>query len=506
MGYRRRRDSRPGRAPPRASRRRHRGHRGPRVLVGVRRGSPRLPAGIGRRRPGGVRGATAASRSRSTSPPPTAGPGPSARRSGSTSASATRTPTSTRSCRRCRPRCPPGARPGRRPAPGLSRDPGPAQRRSHEIAHAVMHRPARPSRWPSRPAGRTPRTGPRGGRLRLRRADPRPGRVVEAAGQAGAAAPAQAFTGRPARYRAGGRLQHLPDLERLPGPVRLPGHRQRRAGQAGRAAVLPLAHHRRGGPRGAGRGRLRPIWSPGRRARRTRAGATLAVRPEIRLIDYTGSTAFGDWLEANARQAVVYTEKAGVNTVVDRLHRRLPGHALQPGVLALAVQRPDVHDAPEPVGARATASRPTRATSRSTRSRRTWRRRSTGCSATRRGRPRSWARSWAPNVLGRIEEAEPHGDVVLASQAIEHAEFPGPAADAALVALTTSTDERVHPRVLRPDRASWSATGATDQGLESAADHARARGADGGLYSTDPGVMSGPRRSRSTAAWRCRST
>ncbi|UNO41009.1 phenylacetic acid degradation protein PaaN [Streptomyces sp. MST-110588] len=43
---------------------------------------------------------------------------------------------------------------------------------------------------------------------------------------------------------------------------------------------------------------------------------TLAVRPEIRVIDYTGSTAFGDWLEANARQAEVYTEKAGVNTVV----------------------------------------------------------------------------------------------------------------------------------------------------------------------------------------------
>ncbi|MCX5101903.1 MULTISPECIES: phenylacetic acid degradation protein PaaN [unclassified Streptomyces] len=43
---------------------------------------------------------------------------------------------------------------------------------------------------------------------------------------------------------------------------------------------------------------------------------TLALRPEIRIIDYTGSTAFGDWLETNARQAQVYTEKAGVNTIV----------------------------------------------------------------------------------------------------------------------------------------------------------------------------------------------
>jgi phenylacetic acid degradation protein paaN len=43
---------------------------------------------------------------------------------------------------------------------------------------------------------------------------------------------------------------------------------------------------------------------------------TLATRPEVKLIDFTGSTAFGDWLENNARQARVYTEKAGVNSIV----------------------------------------------------------------------------------------------------------------------------------------------------------------------------------------------
>jgi phenylacetic acid degradation protein paaN len=41
----------------------------------------------------------------------------------------------------------------------------------------------------------------------------------------------------------------------------------------------------------------------------------LALRSEIALIDYTGSSAFGSWLEANAR-GLVYTEKAGVNSVV----------------------------------------------------------------------------------------------------------------------------------------------------------------------------------------------
>jgi phenylacetic acid degradation protein paaN len=43
---------------------------------------------------------------------------------------------------------------------------------------------------------------------------------------------------------------------------------------------------------------------------------TLALRPEVRIVDFTGSTEFGDWLEANARQASVYTEKAGVNTII----------------------------------------------------------------------------------------------------------------------------------------------------------------------------------------------
>ena len=53
-------------------------------------------------------------------------------------------------------------------------------------------------------------------------------------------------------------------------------------------------------------------------AERDREGIakTLALHPDVAIIDYTGSTEFGDWLEQNARQALVYTEKAGVNTVV----------------------------------------------------------------------------------------------------------------------------------------------------------------------------------------------
>ncbi len=42
----------------------------------------------------------------------------------------------------------------------------------------------------------------------------------------------------------------------------------------------------------------------------------LATHADVKLVDFTGSTTFGDWLEANATQAAVFTEKSGVNTIV----------------------------------------------------------------------------------------------------------------------------------------------------------------------------------------------
>ena len=42
----------------------------------------------------------------------------------------------------------------------------------------------------------------------------------------------------------------------------------------------------------------------------------LATDPAVRLIDYTGSSTFGAWLRENARQAQIFTEETGVNSVV----------------------------------------------------------------------------------------------------------------------------------------------------------------------------------------------
>jgi len=50
--------------------------------------------------------------------------------------------------------------------------------------------------------------------------------------------------------------------------------------------------------------------------RREGLASVLALQPEVRVIDFTGSSAYGEWLETHARQAAVFTEKSGVNCVV----------------------------------------------------------------------------------------------------------------------------------------------------------------------------------------------
>jgi phenylacetic acid degradation protein paaN len=42
----------------------------------------------------------------------------------------------------------------------------------------------------------------------------------------------------------------------------------------------------------------------------------LALNPAVKIVDFTGSPANGEWLERNARQALVFAEKAGVNPIV----------------------------------------------------------------------------------------------------------------------------------------------------------------------------------------------
>ena len=73
----------------------------------------------------------------------------------------------------------------------------------------------------------------------------------------------------------------------------------------------------------------------------------LALRPDVKLIDFTGSAANGNWLEANARQAQVFTEKSGVNQIVVDSAADFKGVVRNVAFSLVALHGPDVHGAAE---------------------------------------------------------------------------------------------------------------------------------------------------------------
>ena len=75
----------------------------------------------------------------------------------------------------------------------------------------------------------------------------------------------------------------------------------------------------------------------------------LATRPEVKLIDFTGGSEFGEWLEQNATQATVFTEKAGVNAVIIDSTDCFKASDREPGLHPVALLGPDVHHHPEPL-------------------------------------------------------------------------------------------------------------------------------------------------------------
>ena len=75
----------------------------------------------------------------------------------------------------------------------------------------------------------------------------------------------------------------------------------------------------------------------------------LALRPEVKIIDFTGGSEFGEWLEQNATQAERVHREGRRQRGHHRLDRLLQGAVQQPRLHAVAVLRPDVHHHAEPV-------------------------------------------------------------------------------------------------------------------------------------------------------------
>jgi len=215
----------------------------------------------------------------------------------------------------------------------------------------------------------------------------------------------------------------------------------------------------------------------------------VALRPEVKVIDYTGSTQFGDWLEDNARQAQVYTEKAGVNSVVIDSTDNLKGMSmnlaftvsLYSGQMCTTPQnffipKDGIQAGDEHLSFDEVAAAIAKGVEKMT------------------GDPE---KAWhllggiqSPDTLKRIEDARALGDVVLDSKALKIEAFPDAVIRTPMLIKTDSSrrdvwgEERFGPIYF------LIATENTDESIRIVEELVEEKGAiTSGIYSTDEAVL-----------------
>jgi phenylacetic acid degradation protein paaN len=215
----------------------------------------------------------------------------------------------------------------------------------------------------------------------------------------------------------------------------------------------------------------------------------LALRPEVKVIDYTGSTGFGTWLEQNAHQASVFTEKAGVNTVVidstDDYRGMLANLAFSLSLYSgqmcttpqnLLVPRDGItaDGAPKSVDELAA-----------------------DLAAAVDGLLGDDARATAllgavvnPGVLERLEKAPSYGDVVLASRTVTHPDFPDAVVRTPTVVKVDVADRDTYLQECFGPVSFLVTTGSTAESIDLLRESVRDHGAiTAAVYSTDDKVL-----------------
>ncbi|MBA1147445.1 phenylacetic acid degradation protein PaaN [Ectothiorhodospiraceae bacterium WFHF3C12] len=215
----------------------------------------------------------------------------------------------------------------------------------------------------------------------------------------------------------------------------------------------------------------------------------LALRPEIRIIDFTGSSEFGNWLEDNARQAEVYTEKAGVNCIVIDSTDDLKGMirnlsfslSLYSGQMCTTPQdifipRDGIETDQGHLGfdevAKAIAEGVGKFLSDNDRA----------CAVLGAVQSEVTAK--------RIDEAAGLGEVVLASEAREHPEFPGARVRTPVIVKLDGSEVAKYSREMFGPISFLIATDSTEDSIEKARGLGREKGAiTWGIYSTSESVL-----------------
>ena len=213
--------------------------------------------------------------------------------------------------------------------------------------------------------------------------------------------------------------------------------------------------------------------------------STLATRPEVRIVDFTGSTSYGEWLERNATQAQVYTEKAGVNSIVldswDDLRAVCRNIAfslsLYSGQMCTAPQNLLVpRDRAAEVGAELARALEellgddSRAVE-------------------------VLGAIVSDDVLARLEKAPSLGDVVVPSRSVTHPAFPDAIVRSPVVLRVDAAEAEVYDQEQFGPIAFLVTTDSTAQSLEIWARTASQHGAiTAAVYSTDPAVLDAAER------------
>jgi phenylacetic acid degradation protein paaN len=220
-----------------------------------------------------------------------------------------------------------------------------------------------------------------------------------------------------------------------------------------------------------------------------RLASTLATRPEVRLIDFTGSSAYGEWLERNAPQAEVYAEKSGVNCIVidstDDLEAMAANVAfslaLYSGQMCTAPQNLLVpRDGIDVAGRRRSLAEVEGAVA-------------AAIEALMADPARAVEVSGAivsDAVLERLEAAPALGRVILASRPIVHPQFPEAIVRTPLLLGVDAADEAAYGEERFGPISFVVATDSTAHGLEVLRRTARERGAiTAAVYSTSDDVL-----------------
>jgi phenylacetic acid degradation protein paaN len=220
-----------------------------------------------------------------------------------------------------------------------------------------------------------------------------------------------------------------------------------------------------------------------------RLAGVLAVRPEVRLIDFTGGNAFGEWLEQNAHQATVFTEKAGVNTVVidstsdfAAMCQNLAfSFSLYSGQMCTAPQ--NLYLPASGIGTDEGTKTPAEV--------------ATGIEAALGRLLGDDARAVellggvvSPDVLARLESASGHGDVLVASRTVTHPAYADATVRTPTLIGLTSADSDVYESECFGPVAYLISTGGTEESIELFRDTVQRHGAmTAAVYSTSPEVI-----------------